>query len=79
MEAAVASKAAEEERKYQGNFGKREKRDIFFKAHLTDESPRPGQVDDKAEVRLVGRVELEGAGRALREGPELGALRGRAV
>ena len=51
----------------------------FFKAHLTDESPRPGKVDDKAEVRLVGRVELEGAGRALREGPELGALRGRAV
>ena len=71
----MASKAAEEERKYQGNFGERED----LKAHLTDESPRPGQVDDKAEVRLVGRVELEGAGRALREGPELGALRGRAV
>ena len=53
--------------------------EYFYKSHLADESPRPGKVDDKAEVRLVRRVELEGAGRALREGPELGALRGRAV
>ena len=34
MEAAVASKAAEEERKYQGNLKREE--EYFYKAHLAD-------------------------------------------
>ena len=47
--------------------------------HLADHGPRPGQVDHEREVRLVGRVELQGARRLLGEAPELGALRRGAI